>query len=70
MDIVGLAFGGDSDGVSEDAIYLDARHWNDDLATSARRIYEVTGFFSKSAPIAVRFHEYSILASDIQNGDV
>jgi hypothetical protein len=65
MDIVGLAFGGDSDGISEDALHLDGRHWNEDLAKSAQNIYESTGFFTKP-PTAVRFHEYPGFAADVE----
>ena len=45
LDIVGIAVGPSVKELSEDLVYLDARHWSDELNARAAEIQARTGAF-------------------------
>ena len=59
-DIVGIATepGVNNGGRSEDAIYFDARGWNDEMAGKARELQEKLGILRKPQQIKEYVQEY------------
>jgi hypothetical protein len=59
-DIVAIATesGFKNNGRSEDAIYFDGRHWNEELANQAKEFQEKMGILTNPVPLHFHLDEY------------
>jgi hypothetical protein len=71
LDIVGVAVDPQADEISEDALYLDARVWNDEVDKYAKKLQAETGIFKSGVRMEKRHWEYPIDANaSTEEGDV